>query len=271
MLGAREVGGMRLPITVGLALVLAVGASIPGVATPASVRADCGGSGPYARTPADVRGTAFIGVYEGYEDGTDGDAIVRWDVEQVVAGDIPTGSFRKRTFECALTLLLPGERYLFTTGAGAGKGMASYANSIAWLVDGDSATIAPFVDQQDPPQVGQDVTRMPAWAREVADRRRGDRSRDRRGRSGRRREPVASPVRTDTRRPAGSDPRVAGCEPARGRHRRADRAPAHHSRARGRPAGHPVRRRLGQPCRSGSGGGHVGRRCGGHQGRHGCR
>ena len=134
---------------------------------PAPVRADCAEPGRSVRTPEDAQGLAFIGVYDAQGDTADGNLWVRFTVEQPLRGDIEPGPLRLKTFVCDPTLLLPGVRYVFSTSARPGREMTSYANSIAWAVDGTTATLQPFVDLQAPPQPDQDETRVPLWARQV--------------------------------------------------------------------------------------------------------
>jgi hypothetical protein len=133
----------------------------------APVLADCAEHGRSVRTPKDAQGLAFIGVYDTQGDTPDGNLWVRFTVEQPLRGDIEPGPLRLKTFVCDPTLLLPGVRYVLSTSARPGHGMTSYANSIAWAIDGSTATLQPFVDLQAPPQPDQDEARVPLWARQV--------------------------------------------------------------------------------------------------------
>lgn len=150
-----------------IATLTSTGFLVAGPVAPARVLADCAEHGRSVRSPEDAQGLAFIGVYDEQGDTRDGNLWVRFAVEQPLRGDVEPGPLRIKTFECDPVLLLPGVRYVFSTSARPGREMATYANSVAWTVDGTTATFQPFVDLQLPPQLDQDESRVPLWARQV--------------------------------------------------------------------------------------------------------
>jgi hypothetical protein len=104
--------------------------------------------------PDQVRGTTFLGTYEGDALGGVGDAhalTTLWTVEHVYAGGPLPQRFSFQTPACAWVNLTPGTRYLFSTsvrgldGEGLASGQPSVADSLAWEVLADGAVrLAPF-------------------------------------------------------------------------------------------------------------------------------
>lgn len=104
--------------------------------------------------PDHVRGTTFVGTYEGDSIGGIGDdhaMITLWSVERVYAGGPLPQRLAFQTPACAWVNLTPGTRYLFSTavtdlgGEGLAMGTPSVADSLAWelLADG-GVRLAPF-------------------------------------------------------------------------------------------------------------------------------
>ena len=104
--------------------------------------------------PDQVRGTTFVGTYEGDALGGVGDAhamTTLWTVERVYAGGPLPQRFSFQTPACAWVNLTPGSRYLFSTsvnglgGQGLAAGQPSVADSLAWELLADGAVrLAPF-------------------------------------------------------------------------------------------------------------------------------
>lgn len=133
-------GPTRSRLMVALAMVISL--SMPVVA-PGVAQADCGDTGPVVRVPADASGTTFIGVFERAHLPEVG-ARMTWTVERVFAGDIKRGRLSFLSTECDWLILREGQRYLFSTGAEIPRRRATFADSIAWAVDGDRVALEGF-------------------------------------------------------------------------------------------------------------------------------
>jgi hypothetical protein len=104
--------------------------------------------------PEHVRGTTFVGTYEGDALGGVGDAhalTTLWSVERVYAGGALPQQLAFQTPACGWVNLTPGTRYLFSTAATGLGGTAlaaktpSVTDSLAWeLLSGGGVRLAPF-------------------------------------------------------------------------------------------------------------------------------
>ncbi|MEX1294669.1 MAG: hypothetical protein AB1Z67_00725 [Candidatus Limnocylindrales bacterium] len=151
---------MRLPslaLTVAVAVLVVAGVQVAWAQSgiePAPSSA-CDRDGLVADViPDHVRGTTFVGTYEGDALGGVGDAhalTTLWSVERVYAGGTLPQHLAFETPACGWVNLTPGTRYLFSTavtGLG-GKGLAaatpSVTDSLAWeLLPDGGVRLAPF-------------------------------------------------------------------------------------------------------------------------------
>lgn len=147
----------RPAVAAAMAALIIAGAAAtsaqPGVEPPPS--STCERAGLVAHViPDHVRGTTFVGTYEGDSVGGIGDdhaMITLWSVERVYAGGPLPGRLAFQTPACSWVNLTPGTRYLFSTavtdlgGSELAAGMPSVADSLAWelLADG-GVRLAPF-------------------------------------------------------------------------------------------------------------------------------
>jgi hypothetical protein len=157
----NSLAAVTLAVMTALPLSVAAVAVLPGVAL-----ADCGGHGPMISKVADARGTTFVGTFQGGEV-LDRGVRVEWDVDEVYAGDLTPGDISFQSHVCDWMFLEPGARYLFSTGAPIPDKRAAYADTIVWRLDGDTASLASFQDQLDPPNMLTDPTDYPATARDA--------------------------------------------------------------------------------------------------------
>ena len=104
--------------------------------------------------PDHVRGTTFVGTYEGDVLSSDGDAhalTTLWSVERVYAGGALPQRLAFQTPACGWVNLSPGTRYLFSTavtgleGDDLAAGTPSVTDSLAWeLLPDGRVRLAPF-------------------------------------------------------------------------------------------------------------------------------
>ncbi len=122
-------------------LVVLLGALIP-----APMAADCQG-GPVWPSADRVRGTTFVGVFEGATTNEVGDQTFHWDVERVYAGPLtpgPLDGWGKGT-GCHPTKYREGTRYLVSSRFPGG---ADAFDTVAYeLLDDGRVRVAPFPDQ----------------------------------------------------------------------------------------------------------------------------
>lgn len=123
-----------------LAAIAIVTAAI--TASASSALADCSTQPLIAGDPSDVRGTTFVGSFDGFVTHGPGTSFeLRWTLERVYAGGPLPRQFTSTSPACVGFAPKSEGRYLFSTAA---PNNATTRNSAAWTIsDGEHAQIAP--------------------------------------------------------------------------------------------------------------------------------